>query len=766
MILSSLLALLAFTNAAVAINSTLNLSLVSGDFSNYVLRDNDTSATLLLNTNASAQSFGYNRFLVAFPAGNSGAMTNFTALSNGTSAGNSTASNSSLAINLVNGTFASVRRDYNQSGVQGTLSFSGSALMNETVIGGVRAIRDVVEGGLQPNPLFSWNVSTANDTYIELIRLWLNQTAVPGTNETAQYGMHMVFSAKQGMSFGKPSNDSQPNFAFNKADNATAGIVDFVVTLNETSLTGLGREDVFSAPNDTVAGLESQMSFLAYSNKFLAGSWRFLTYFGRDTLFTLNLLLTNKTLSATSIEAVLSAAISRINVSSGYVCHEETIGDYATFINLQNNQSYKGNEPFYDYKMVDTHFLVLPALAEYYLLYQAGDNGTVNQTAIDAANTFLSQNSTLQNGTTFRTLLDANVQYILNISSAFANDSTAANLVRIEQNQPVGNWRDSNTGLGDGTYPLDVNIAHVPAALHAIADLAEVGILNGTLNSTRQAAQIWEAMAPTLFEVSIDQQTAEQRLQAYAANISLPDSLLYGNGSLNATMTNDVTGSNDTANVNSTALGSSISGNNTVSGNMTYYALSLTDAGQTVEVLNSDVSFALVFARNLTTDFVRRAVATLQPYPRGLLTNVGNLIANPAYDGNATNAAEFTFRDYHGTVVWGFAQGFMAKGLARLQAACKTNQTAEDRLLVAKLPRLSYCDDTEVMQSITEAQVLLWQGINGAGESNKYSELWSQEFNNVTNKFDVVPFGSVATTKTEADAIQLWSYGFLALTPV
>ncbi len=62
--------------------------------------------------------------------------------------------------------------------------------------------------------------------------------------------------------------------------------------------------------------------------------------------------------------------LERINITSGEVCHEETIGDYATFVNLAEGQLEKGNEPFYDYKMKDTHYVLLPQLADYLLRYK------------------------------------------------------------------------------------------------------------------------------------------------------------------------------------------------------------------------------------------------------------------------------------------------------------------------------------------------------------------------------------------------------------
>ena len=63
------------------------------------------------------------------------------------------------------------------------------------------------------------------------------------------------------------------------------------------------------------------------------------------------------TMRAAAIESSLGAIIERTN-STGALCHEETVGDYASFVNIQNNRSDLGAEPFFDYKMVDTDVLV------------------------------------------------------------------------------------------------------------------------------------------------------------------------------------------------------------------------------------------------------------------------------------------------------------------------------------------------------------------------------------------------------------------------
>lgn len=53
-------------------------------------------------------------------------------------------------------------------------------------------------------------------------------------------------------------------------------------------------------------------------------------------------------LSSEAVEAALSSVFERAD-KNGQLCHEETIGDYATFFNRQNGHPELGSKPFYDY---------------------------------------------------------------------------------------------------------------------------------------------------------------------------------------------------------------------------------------------------------------------------------------------------------------------------------------------------------------------------------------------------------------------------------
>lgn len=291
--------------------------------------------------------------------------------------------------------------------------------------------------------------------------------------------------------------------------------------------------------------------------------------------------------------------------------------DYASFINIQNNQSYLGDQPSYNYVMVDSDFLLLPVMSDYFLSSPQGQG---------RAEAFLNQTSALQPGT-LRSLLMLNVDHVMNLTMPFANNQTYENLVRI-RDANVGNWRDSNTGLGGGKFAFDINTAFVPACLRAIASLAGAGILPSNYSSAAASAEIWETAAPSFFQVPIDAATAQSRLNNYIQQANLTNATVTGAGSLNSTATPSAGFGN------ATQLIGGMQGQNS-----TFYALSLKEDGTPVEVLHSDLGFLLEYGNNVSASVIQAVVEAMQPYPAGLLTNVGMVVANAAYDSNTTDIA-------------------------------------------------------------------------------------------------------------------------------
>jgi hypothetical protein len=604
--------------------------------------------------------------------------------------------------------------------------------------------------------VFNYTLSPVfNESYFQLNRKWINSSKT----------MDLTFHAGNNLRFAvTPSSNgyTPPTIEFLRKG-AGPGYANWSVLLNETSLTGLPTTGLFLAENATSAytvkgsgsdpkalanalrGLNNgtnpiakQISFLTYADKFTAGGFRFLTYFGRDTLFSLRLLM--PLLQTEAIESALGSVIARTNPIDGGLCHEETIGDYASFVNINNKEAYKGDEANFDYKMVDTDMLLLPVLSHYFLELPQGKN---------RAAVLLNKTSDFANGTTYAKLLDHNIQRVFNLTTAFAKNPVAGNLIAFKEGIPVGNWRDSNAGNGWGAIAFDNNVAYAPACLRAIQALSEAGIIDRSLATKASTyASVWESKAEAFFKMTVDSKTSQQRLLNFVQAANLTEGLLYGEGSLNSTSTT-------TRKYPATPKKQK--------SDTTFYSISRNSHSQ-IPILNSDLGFALLLRTQISPDLLRGVVTALQPYPRGLLTNIGMLIANPAYSSNTSHISEFSPAAYHGTVVWSFQQAIMAAGIQRQLNFCG-GSAASPQVDFNKSPSKPpvWCKDKQLVADLKDGQTRLWKAIKGVGEETLFSELWSYTYDQIKQRFGVIGLGALAPEGTEADAIQLWSFTFLAL---
>lgn len=131
----------------------------------------------------------------------------------------------------------------------------------------------------------------------------------------------------------------------------------------------------------------------------------------------------------------------------------------------------------------------------------------------------------------------------------------------------------------------------------------------------------------------------------------------------------------------------------------------------------------------------------IAPFPSGLMTDAGLLVANPAYAGPG-RAAMFDNTRYHGTVIWSWQQGLLKAGI-RCQLA-RTNLSASTRALLV---------EANAAISLAIEQTRSMQG----------SELWSWRMEG--GKIVPQPYGQAAGHETESNAAQLWSAIALAKTP-
>jgi hypothetical protein len=438
------------------------------------------------------------------------------------------------------------------------------------------------------------------------------------------------------------------------------------------------------------------LEYLSYREKYLAGSWRFDTYFGRDTLMTLAIL--EPALTPEGLESGFASVLSRTS-AAGEVAHEESIGEFAVLMNARQGIT-PADRPSYDYSMIDESLLLGPVIARWLL----GPKMSREQAA-----RFLQQRS--GDGGPMGEHLLTNLLWVVNRTAAFARDPSVGHLVGLEAGTSAGNWRDSPDGLGGGRYPYDVNAVLAPAALQAAHSLWASRLLQHyasagqarALEAAETQRGIWLTKAREYFAVKVPQAEARSQVIAYAQSVGVdPQPALRS-------LTDPTVG---------------------------FEALALTDQGTPIPVMHSDTGFLLLFDDPPAQQLSTLVATTLHPFPAGLWTPVGMLIANPAFAGR-TLQQRFGKSAYHGTVIWSWQQALFAAGLQR-------------QLSRRDLP-------AAVRDALLSAQERLWTSIRRSAQMEA-SELWSWSF--AGGCYRPEPF---ATATDEANAAQLWSTAFLGL---
>ncbi|RQT64572.1 hypothetical protein DF043_06630 [Burkholderia cepacia] len=463
----------------------------------------------------------------------------------------------------------------------------------------------------------------------------------------------------------------------------------------ETPLSPITRADLLAPSVNPDPVSQNVLEFLSFHDKLLAGSWQYDTYFGRDTLISVRMLM--PVLEPAAIEAGLSSVLSRLS-TDGKVAHEEGIGEFALVDNQKNG---KPNDPTptYDYKMIDSDYLLAPIAAAWLI------DDTRGQARAAA---YLAQRG--GDGQTNGARLVVNLLHVATTAQPFAQQPSVANLIHLRPGEIVGNWRDSTDGLGGGVYPYDVNAVLVPAALRAANAFLTRGLLDpyldagqrATLANTANQAATWETQAPPLFQVSVPAAQATADVSAYAPSAGVPPGAAP-------------------------------------SAPLAFYALSLDQQGNPIPVMNSDGGFALLFGTPPDEQLQRIVADVTRPFPTGLVTDAGMLIANPAYASQAL-WPKFTSSAYHGTVIWSWQQAMWVAGLDRQLA--RQDLSAATRTLLA------------------QARQTIWQVISN-GRDMRTSEMWTWSY--VNGKYQTDAFGTRSADATEANAAQLWSTTYLAI---
>lgn len=472
----------------------------------------------------------------------------------------------------------------------------------------------------------------------------------------------------------------------------SAGTFDIAFLHDDPPLEPLDADDVLTSDAADSPGDRQTLAFLTYGNKWLAGSWRFLTYFGRDTLLSVRLLM--PALRPAAIEAAMSSVIERLS-DDGQVAHEEDIGEFAA-IRRHAEGKQPTREPIYDYKMVDDNFMLAPILAHYLLDHPAGKG---------RGQAFLDRKTS--SGRSYREALAANLALILDRAAPFAQSGVATDMVSLLPGLPVGDWRDSNDGLGGGRYSYSVNASLVPAALDAAIRLWQSGLVpapDGAIETATSYAEAWHK-AHQQFQVSIPARAAGRALRRYSAEMGLAPA------------------------------------KSGASGDVSFAALALDDKGRPIRIMHTDEGFRLLFNQPDPAELESIAARLSAPFPAGLYTPVGLVIANPAHVTDPSWRRRFGRDRYHGAVIWSWQHALIAAGLER------------------QLERSDLPEQTRT--ALSSAQSLLWKAIE-TSDAQRQSENWSWRVDYGVWKVDQLG-GFMADD--EGNAAQLWSTVFLAVKP-
>ena len=237
-------------------------------------------------------------------------------------------------------------------GVSGFIEVSNSTVLrgNLAILGSIRTIRDYTEGHGTLNQHVQKSITIDEfdgaEKGVSINRLWFDEKTTT----------RLTFAPASGTGKARITNINSDIIAeFSPGLYSFQAHLDYPQTpyMPPTRLLKPSYHYLIQMQPDAVRSL----SFLCTSDKILAGAWRYLNYFGRDSM--ISLLLLNPILSEGEngiIEAGLSAVLERVNGEDGSVCHEENLGDYpAACAALHPNNT---SEDQYDYKMVREYAII------------------------------------------------------------------------------------------------------------------------------------------------------------------------------------------------------------------------------------------------------------------------------------------------------------------------------------------------------------------------------------------------------------------------
>lgn len=613
--------------------------------------------------------------------------------------------------------------------VQLELRIDRPLTLNRAVLGSIRTIRDLVHGAARALPFREALERRlgAEHAICRRIGRWEGldwqlgpEGDVAELDLESLDGVHRYLLSLKGTrgSFSLSTEPSGP--ALPRALHVRPGTLRLIYESNHRPLTPFTEKELLTKPFrerlSALTGPRRQrldrllrgLRFLCYHEKFLAGSWRYLTYFGRDSLISMRLLA--PALSLEVLEGGLGSVAERMS-ADGEVCHEEALACQGAIDSLRAWLD-SGAElpppdlarPAHDRKMIDDDFLVLPLLDD---CRRLGGRRLFD----------LSE--------------DRHRPFLRNANRVLALVASGRSL-SLPEGQHVGDWRDSNEGLGWGREPFSVNAAHVPAALLALKSLLAGQAWGGRalVDACRQEGLSrlgWAVRHPRwldalvdcwsgkwkAFHVRLAADLRRRRLDAQRRRLGLPLStgpLPYEGG---------------------------------------FLALARTASHQPLPILHGDLAFMLLDLPLAAPEPFGLAMEAFEtPFPDGLASPAGYLTALPALAATEEQRELFDRNHYHGSVIWDWPQVLLQVALMKRLGRWPLPSPRGQGPVDSERRRLE-----RLLRQVEDSRDALraWSG----------SELWTWRLDGSRP----VPsrFGGSEGAASESNALQLWSVAGLAV---
>jgi hypothetical protein len=363
-----------------------------------------------------------------------------------------------------------------------------------------------------------------------------------------------------------------------------------------------------------------QISFLIYQEKLMAGSPRYQTKFGRDTLISLRVFM--KHMKPEGLEMLIISSLSSTDPKTGRTSHEQHEGDITAWERMKKKVKMIGvKEPIEDRDvMIDDDIQMAFLTANYMQKYP------------ERAKEFLDKKD--GRGIPVRDLVRKNYEYVMKTSDAFAKKPVYKNLLRLVPGHATGQWRDSENGLGGGVYPFDVNAALVPGALRLLTEIygnKDHEFYNkATAEYLRASSEVWSTKVIPLFMVKVPAGELKAAAQRYMDVLKFDMSKF----------------------AEPPAEG------------IEFPAIALREDGSHVRIMHTDDSMMGTYGHP-PAKYLENMVKLLStPFPYGLHTDAGLVIANAIFE-SAEWQAKFTPKNYHGLVSWGREENLLIFGISR-----------------------------------------------------------------------------------------------------